>query len=127
NLTSYQPNLDAISEVKMITNNASAEFGNFQGGIVNVTMKSGTNQFHGTAFEFLRNEKLDARGFFPATRAPSKQNEWGGTVGGPVAIPKVYNGKDKTFWFFSFDQFYRRGAGRPQHAAHLQHGAGRFQ
>jgi len=79
------------------------------GGVTSFTMKSGTNQFHGTAFEFLRNEKLDARGFFPATRAASKQNEWGGTLGGPVVIPKIYNGKDRTFWFFSFDQFYRRG------------------
>ncbi len=60
NLTAYQPNLDAIQEVKMITNNASAEFGNFQGGVVNLTIKSGTNQLHGTAFEFLRNDKLNA-------------------------------------------------------------------
>ena len=60
NLTSYQPNLDAIAEFKMITNNASAEFGNFQGGIINVTIKSGTNEFHGTVFEFFRNDKLNA-------------------------------------------------------------------
>jgi hypothetical protein len=60
NLTSYQPNLDAIQEFKMITNNASAEFGNFQGGIINLTIKSGTNDFHGSVFEFLRNDKLNA-------------------------------------------------------------------
>ncbi|MEI4884352.1 hypothetical protein, partial [Klebsiella pneumoniae] len=59
NLTSYQPNLDAIQEFKMITNNASAEFGNFQGGIINLTIKSGTNDFHGSVFEFLRNDKLN--------------------------------------------------------------------
>ena len=103
------PSVDAIAEFKLITNNYSAEYAHAMGGVTSFTMKSGTNQFHGTAFEFLRNEKFDARGFFPAVRAPSKQNEWGGTVGGPVLIPKVYNGKDKTFWFFSFDQFYRRG------------------
>jgi hypothetical protein len=103
------PSVDAIAEFKLITNNYSAEYAHAMGGVTSFTMKSGTNQFHGTAFEFLRNEKLDARGFFPATRAPSKQNEWGGTLGGPVVIPKLYNGKDKTFWFFSFDQFYRRG------------------
>ncbi|MBI2689222.1 MAG: TonB-dependent receptor [Acidobacteria bacterium] len=103
------PSVDAIAEFKLITNNYSAEYAHAMGGVTSFTMKSGTNQFHGTAFEFLRNEKLDARGFFPATRAPSKQNEWGGTLGGPVVLPKVYNGKDKTFWFFSFDQFYRRG------------------
>ncbi len=103
------PSVDAIAEFKLITNNYSAEYAHAMGGVTSFTMKSGTNQFHGTAFEFLRNEKLDARGFFPTVRAPSKQNEWGGTIGGPVVIPKVYNGKDKTFWFFSFDQFYRRG------------------
>jgi hypothetical protein len=60
NLTSYQPNPDAISEVNMITNNASAEFGNFQGGIINVVMKSGTNELHGSLFHFFRNDKLNA-------------------------------------------------------------------
>jgi Outer membrane receptor for ferrienterochelin and colicins len=60
NLSSYQPNVDAIQEFKMITNNASAEFGNFQGGIINVIIKSGTNQFHGNLFEFFRNDKLNA-------------------------------------------------------------------
>ena len=60
NLSAYQPNLDAIEEFKMITNNASAEFGNFQGGIINVVIKSGTNQFHGDVFEFFRNDKLNS-------------------------------------------------------------------
>ncbi|MEZ5398445.1 MAG: carboxypeptidase regulatory-like domain-containing protein [Bryobacteraceae bacterium] len=103
------PSVDAIAEFKLITNNYSAEYAHALGGITSFTMKSGTNDLHGTAFHFLRNEKLDARGFFPSSRAPSKQNEWGGTIGGPVWIPKLYNGKDRTFWFFSFDQFYRRG------------------
>jgi hypothetical protein len=103
------PSVDAIAEFKLITNNYSAEYAHAMGGVTSFTMKSGTNALHGTGFHFLRNEKLDARGFFPTTRAPSKQNEWGGTIGGPVVIPKLYNGKDKTFWFFSFDQFYRRG------------------
>jgi hypothetical protein len=109
NDSEVNPSVDAIGEFKLITNNYSAEYAHAMGGITSFTMKSGTNQFHGTAFEFLRNEKLDARGFFPSTRAPAKQNEWGGTIGGPLTIPKVYNGKDKTFWFASFDQFYRRG------------------
>jgi hypothetical protein len=103
------PSVDAIAEFKLITNNYSAEYAHAMGGVTSFTMKSGTNRLHGTGFEFLRNEKLDARGFFPASRAPSKQNEWGGTLGGPLVLPKLYNGKDKTFWFFSFDQFYRRG------------------
>ena len=60
NMVTYQPNVDAIQEFKVITNNASAEFGNFQGGVINVTIKSGTNQLHGSLFEFLRNDKLNA-------------------------------------------------------------------
>ncbi len=103
------PSVDAIAEFKLITNNYSAEYAHAMGGVTSFTMKSGTNDLHGTGFYFLRNEKLDARGFFPATRAPSKQNEWGGTLGGPLLLPKIYNGKNRTFWFFSYDQFYRRG------------------
>lgn len=103
------PSVDAIAEFKLVTNNYSAEYAHAMGGVTSFTMKSGTNDLHGTGFYFLRNEKLDARGFFPATRAPSKQNEWGGTLGGPLLLPKIYNGKNRTFWFFSFDQFYRRG------------------
>lgn len=103
------PSVDAIAEFKLITNNYSAEYSHALGGITSFTMKSGTNDIHGTAFYFVRNEKLDARGFFPTSRAPAKQNEYGLTVGGPVHLPKIYNGKDKTFFFFSWDQFYRRG------------------
>jgi hypothetical protein len=103
------PSVDAIQEFKLITNNYSAEYSHALGGVTSFTMKSGTNQVHGTGFHFIRNEKLDARGFFSPARAPSKQNEWGGVIGGPLVIPKVYNGRDRTFWFFSFDQFYRRG------------------
>jgi hypothetical protein len=112
NLTSYQPNLDAISEVKMITNNASAEFGNFQGGVVNVTMKSGTNDFHGSWFHFFRNEHLNANAWSrnwtlgadgkSLPRGYSRYNSFGGTFGGPVYIPKVINGKDKLFFFIDY-------------------------
>jgi hypothetical protein len=103
------PSVDAIAEFKLITNNYSAEYSHAMGGITSFTMKSGTNQVHGSAFYFVRNEKLDARGFFPARRAPAKQNEYGLSGGGPVFIPKLYNGKDRTFFFVSWDQFYRRG------------------
>ena len=106
------PSVDAIQEFKLITNNYSAEYSKAMGGITSFTMKSGTNQFHGTAFHFVRNEKLDARGFFAPVRAPSKQNEWGFTMGGPVLLPG-YNGRDRTFWFFSIDQFYQRGGPPP--------------
>jgi hypothetical protein len=112
NLTSYQPNLDAISEVKMITNNASAEFGNFQGGIVNVMIKSGTNQLHGSWFHFFRNDKLNANAWSrnwtlgpdgrSLPRGAVRYNSFGGTLGGPVYIPKVINGKDKLFFFIDY-------------------------
>jgi hypothetical protein len=106
NMTSYQPNLDAIAEVKMITNNASAEFGNFQGGIVSVTMKSGANDFHGSAFEFFRNDKLNAnnwaRNWQKLPRSYVRYNSFGGTAGGPVVIPKLFNGKDRLFFFADY-------------------------
>jgi hypothetical protein len=105
NLTSYQPNLDAISEVKMITNNASAEFGNFQGGIVNVIMKGGSNEFHGSWFHFFRNDKLNANAWArnwtrgadgnALPRVPVRYNSFGGTLGGPVV-------KDKLFFFVDY-------------------------
>ncbi|MCW5978655.1 MAG: carboxypeptidase regulatory-like domain-containing protein [Bryobacteraceae bacterium] len=94
NLTSYQPNLDAIQEVKMITNNASAEFGNFQGGVINVSIKSGTNQWHGTAFEFFRNDKLNAnnwqRNYQGNPRTPIRWNQFGGTLGGPIKRDRLF-------------------------------------
>ncbi|MBI3472888.1 MAG: TonB-dependent receptor [Candidatus Solibacter usitatus] len=117
NLTSYQPNLEAIAEVKMITNNASAEFGNFQGGIVNVTMKSGTNDFHGTLFEYFRNDKLNANAWSrkwnvgpdgkALPRPYVRYNAFGAAGGGPVRIPGVYNGKDKLFFFADYQAMRR--------------------
>ena len=101
--------MDAIDEYKLITNNYSAEYAHALGGVTSLHMKSGTNQFHGTAFEFADNNHFDARGFFAPTKAFRNQNEFGFTLGGPVWIPKVYNGHNKTFFFVNFDQFYIRG------------------
>jgi hypothetical protein len=99
NLVSYQPNPDAIEEFKLITNNASAEFGNFQGGIINVVVKSGTNQVHGDVFEFFRNDKLNAdnwaRNWQGLPRSPLRWNQFGGVVGGRVI-------KDKLFFFADY-------------------------
>ena len=99
NLVSYQPNPDAIEEFKLITNNASAEFGNFQGGIINVVIKSGTNKFHGNAFEFFRNDKLNAdnwgRNWQGLPRTSLRWNQVGGTFGGPII-------KDKLFFFADY-------------------------
>src|SRR5205823_6874531 len=79
----------------------------------NFTMKSGTNSFHGNAFDILRNDVLEANSFFANSQGLARpivrQNEWGAGVGGPVIIPKVYNGKDKTFFYFTYTGFKRRG------------------
>ena len=88
------PNLDSIEEFRIITNNFDAEYGNYSGGQVNVATKSGTNALHGSAFEFLRNTALDARNFFvPAAVGPKddfKQNQFGGTIGGPIRRNRVF-------------------------------------
>src|SRR5215472_9496435 len=93
------PNLDSIAEFRIITNNFDAEYGNYSGGQVNVATKAGTNSFHGSAFEFLRNTDFDARDFFnPSSVGPKddfKQNQFGGTVGGPIL-------KNKLFFFVDY-------------------------
>jgi hypothetical protein len=88
--TSIVPDLDSISEFRVLTNNFDAEYGNYSGGIVNVVTKSGTNQLHGSGFEFLRNTALDAKNFFSPERNVFRQNQFGGTVGGPIKKEKVF-------------------------------------
>jgi hypothetical protein len=97
-----RPSIDEISEFRVQTSNMSAEFG-YGSSVVNVSIKSGTNELHGSLYEFLRNDAMDARSFFAQSVEPLKRNQFGGTAGGPVIIPKLYNGKDKTFWFFSYE------------------------
>jgi hypothetical protein len=89
------PNLDSISEFRIITNNFDAEYGNYSGGQINVVTKSGTNQFHGSGFEFLRNTSLDATQYFSTSVPVFRQNQFGGTFGGPIR-------KDKTFFFLDY-------------------------
>ena len=84
------PNLDSIAEFRIITSNAGAEYGNYSGGQVNVATKSGTNQFHGSGFDFLRNSDMDSRYFYSASRGTLKQNMFGGTFGGPVLPNKMF-------------------------------------
>lgn len=103
---SVLPPPDAIEEFRVQTSNYSAEFGRAGGGIVNATIKAGANRLHGDVWEYLRNSSLDATQFFEnATNTPKgayRQNQFGGTIGGPVVIPKIYNGRDRTFFFFDY-------------------------
>jgi hypothetical protein len=107
-VASDTPPYESISEFKMENTLYPAEYG--QGlGIENFTLKSGGSKYHGDAFDFLRNQLQDARGFFSATKAILRQNEFGGTIGGPLTIPKLYSSKGRTFFFGSYSGFRLRG------------------
>jgi hypothetical protein len=93
--TAVVPNLDAIDEFRIVTSDFDAEYGEFSGGQISVITKSGTNALHGSAFEFLRNTDLDARNYFSPTRGTYQQNQYGGTVGGPVR-------RDRMFFFADY-------------------------
>ena len=103
----YQPSVDVVQEFKIQTNFFSAEFGNTGGAVVNMITKSGTNQFHGVGYEFARNSAMNANNWFSNRAGRSipdfKRNVFGGTIGGPVVIPKIYNGRNKTFFFYDFE------------------------
>jgi hypothetical protein len=106
NQSNLRPSIDALQEFRVQTGQYSAEFGMQSGAQVNLVLKPGTNAFHGDAFEFLRNDKLDARDFFlpqQQPKAPFKQNQFGATLGGPIA-------RNKTFFFLSYEGFTKRKA-----------------
>jgi len=102
------PSLDALTEFSVTSGGFKADIGHASGGAMSFVSKSGTNGLHGDAYEFLRNQDLDAKGFYGATKPVYKQNDFGVTVGGPIWIPKVYHGKDKSFFFFSYEGFRNR-------------------
>ncbi len=108
NRIAYEPNVDALEEMKVVTGNGGAEFGNAGGAVVLMTLKSGTNAFHGNLFEFLRNDKLDANGFFnnrlPAPRNPVRRNIFGGTLGGPLR-------HNRAFFFVDYEGSEQRVSG----------------
>ncbi len=108
----YTPSVDAVEEFKVKTSSFSAEFGRSAGGIISATTRSGTNDLHGSAWEFLRNEKLDANNFFSnaggVPRQAFKQNQFGFTLAGPVLLPRVYKGRNRTFFFFDYEGTRRR-------------------
>jgi len=123
------PSVEAISEFKVTTSTPAAEFGRTTGGIENFVTKSGTNNFHGTAFDIFRNEDLNANNWFDNgrkafhqsqkrwsgsqyNRGNDKKNDYGASLGGPVFIPHVYNGHDKSFFFFSWEQYRQKVGGQ---------------
>jgi hypothetical protein len=107
-----QPSADSIQEIAYQTSNYSAEFGQAGSVVINMTMKSGTNQYHGTGFDYFVNEDLNAGDPFTVNtngigkvRPVNRRNDFGGTLGGPVIIPKLYNGRNKTFFFFNYEEY----------------------
>ncbi len=112
-VTVFTPSIDAVEEFKVQTGTYSAEFGQGSGAQVQISMKSGTNDLHGTGFEFLRNDRLDAENYFLNFERPQgvsrlskdrlRQNQFGAVLSGPVWIPHLYNGRDKTFWAFDYE------------------------
>ncbi len=108
-LFTYPP-VESISEFKLVSSNFSAEYGRTGAGFEVYTSRSGGNQFHGGIWEYLRNDKFDARGFIARTRAVNRQNEFGAAFGGPILLPR-YNGRNRSFFHFVYDGFrFRAGA-----------------
>ena len=106
-----RPSVDAIQEFKIQRSTFGAEFGR-SAAIINTTLKSGTNQWHGSAFEFHRDARFDANDFFlnatNRAKPPLRQNNFGTALGGPLMLPSVYNGRNRTFWFFNYEGFRQR-------------------
>jgi hypothetical protein len=100
-----RPPLDSLQEFKLQTSGYSAEYGRLAGGVVTMVLKSGGNQVHGAVFEFFRNDLLDARNFFDGGKSKLRRNQFGATLNGPVVIPKLYNGHDRTFFLMSWESF----------------------
>lgn len=115
NQITFQPSINTIQEFKIDNSTFSAEYGRNSGAIVNIATRSGTNDFHGELFEYIRNDALDARNFFDAQKPPFKRNQFGASLGGPVYLPRfgeggrpAYSGKNKTFFFFSYEGLRQR-------------------
>ena len=102
------PIVETIQEFKVQAHNDQAEFGGGLGGVVNVVTKAGTNELHGSGWWFVRNDAFDARSFFQPAVTPFRWNQYGGSVGGPVTIPKLYSGKNRTFFLLGYQGYKLR-------------------
>jgi len=100
-----QPSVDAIQEVAIQTSNFAAEFGAVSGAVLNISMRSGSNQYHGTAYDYAAHDALGAAQPYSGLKSKQRRHDYGGTLCGPVRIPKIYNGTNKTFFFFNFEQY----------------------
>ena len=100
-----QPSVDALEEVAIQSSNYAAEFGQAGSGLFQFTTRSGTNQWHGSAFDYFVNEALNAHQPYNFVRNRNRRNDFGGSFGGPVRIPKIYNGRDRTFFFFNLEEY----------------------
>jgi hypothetical protein len=119
NVTPARPGTDMISEVQMQSGNYTAQYGSYLGVHVNMVSKGGTNAYHGVVYDYIKNTVFNARNFFDCTvisavcptltkKAPLNYNQWGFTLGGPVIIPKLYNGRNKTFFFGSYEKLNQK-------------------
>ena len=127
----YGFSVEAVSEFKVMTNTFDAQFGSASGGVVNLVSKQGTNDFHGSAYDLLKNRVLDANSWLnnyqnavfgpnTTTKPMDTQNDFGASVGGPVHVPWLYNGKDKTFFFFNYEGFRQVNGGKSVQSAPTQ-------
>src|SRR5215831_10561746 len=107
------PPLEGVQEFRMLTSGYSAEYGRYAGGMLSVVMKSGTNRLRGALYEFLRNDDLDAKGYFDVQKSKLRRSQFGATVGGPVYIPKLYDGRNRTFFMVTWESL-RSTAGKSQ-------------
>jgi len=108
NNVAYVPSVDAVQEFKVMTGAYDAQYGRTGGGVINVSIRSGTNRFHGSAYEFLKRTSLNANTFANNSKKAQRQgnalDQYGFTVGGPITIPRLYSGKDRTFFFFAYER-----------------------
>jgi outer membrane receptor protein involved in Fe transport len=123
-VTNVTPNMEAVGEFRVMTGGISAEHGRYSGGAVELVTRSGANQLHGQVFEYMQNDAFNANSWnFNRLRGPNdkkaafRHNNFGATLGGPVYIPKLYNGKDRTFFFFNYDGFRWNQAGALREAS----------
>jgi hypothetical protein len=128
-----RPSVDAVQEFKVQTSAYAADYGAVGSGMINIALKGGTNQYHGTVYEFVRNDIFDARNFFDVNKRKLRRNQFGGTLGGPVDLPSwlfgplAYRGQDRTFFFFSYEALReRRGDTRVLRVPTLEQRRGDF-